>query len=87
MNVTPLKDKILIAEKKGEDTTEAGIIIEGTRSAQSKAGTVLAIGPDVTEVKVGDTVYLMWNKATAVTIDGKQRVIIKEEDIVAVLED
>jgi co-chaperonin GroES (HSP10) len=47
---------------------------------------VLAIGPLVTEVKVGDKIMLEWAKAAVVTIDGSQRVIIKQEDIVAVLD-
>jgi chaperonin GroES len=87
MNVTPLKDKVLIAENKAEHKSESGIILEGATSIrESKTGTVLAIGPDVTEVKVGDKVYLEWNKAQVVKIGDAQRVIIKQEDIVAVVE-
>jgi co-chaperonin GroES (HSP10) len=87
MNVTPLKDKVLVAENKSEIKSESGIILEGANSVrESKTGTVLAIGPDVTEVKVGDKVYLEWNKAQVVKIGDAQRVIIKQEDIVAVVE-
>lgn len=86
MNVLPLKDKVLVAENKRENTTESGIVIEGAGGlGESKTGTVLAIGPDVKDVKVGDTIYLEWNKAQVVTIDGAQRVMIKEENIVAVV--
>lgn len=87
MIVKPLKKKVLVAENKRENTTESGIIVDGAQGlGESKSGTVLAIGPDVTEVAVGDTVYLMWNKGQVVTIDGAQRVMIDEENIVAVLE-
>jgi len=87
MNIVPLNDRILIAENKREETTSSGIIVgDGQGLGESKTGTVLAIGPDVTEVAVGDVVYLMWNKGSIVKIDGAQRVIIKEEDIVAVLD-
>ena len=87
MNVTPLKDKVLIAENKAEHKSQSGIILEGATSIrESKTGTVLAVGPDVTEVKVGDKVYLEWNKAQIVKISDAQRVIIKQEDIVAVIE-
>jgi co-chaperonin GroES (HSP10) len=75
-------------EQKRENATASGIVIEGIAGlGDSKTGKVIAVGPEVTEVKVGDTVLLLWNKASVVTIDGAQRVIIKEEDIVAVLED
>jgi len=57
MIVKPLKKKVLVAENKVDQTTEAGIILDGTTSARdSKQGTVLAIGPDVTMVEVGDKV-------------------------------
>jgi chaperonin GroES len=87
MNVVPMKDKVLVAENKRENTTSSGIVIEGASGlGESKTGTVLAIGPDVKDVKVGDVIYLEWNKAQVVTIDGSQRVIIKEENIVAVVD-
>lgn len=87
MIVKPLKKKVLVAETKRENTTESGIVIESAQGlGDSKTGKVLAVGPDCTEVKVGDVVYLLWNKAQVVTIDGAQRVMIDEEDIVGVLE-
>ena len=87
MIVKPLKKKVLVAENKVDQTTEAGIILDGTTSARdSKQGTVLAIGPDVTMVGVGDKVYIEWNKAQVVKIGDAQRVIIDEENIVAVVE-
>jgi chaperonin GroES len=87
MNVVPMKDKVLVAENKRENTTSSGIVIEGASGlGESKTGTVLAIGSDVKDVKVGDVIYLEWNKAQVVTIDGVQRVIIKEENIVAVVD-
>lgn len=85
--VTPLKKKVLVAENKVEQTTESGIILEGTTSnRESRRGTVLAVGPQVTLVEVGDVILLEWNKAQIVKIDDAQRVIIDEEHIVAVIE-
>ena len=87
MIVTPLKKKVLVAENKAEQTTESGIILDGTTSNRdSKQGTVLAIGPQVTLVKVGDVIMLEWNKAQVVKIGEAQRVIIDEDNIVAVVE-
>ena len=88
MSIQPLHDKVLVAETKRENTTDSGIVVTGAEGlGESKSGIVLAIGPDVKEVKIGDTVYLMWNKAQVVKLNGAQRAIVKEEDIVAVLED
>ena len=87
MAVRPLGKKVLVAENKRENQTASGIIIEGKDvQGESKTGTVLAIGPEVTAVQVGDKVLLEWNKAQVVTVDGAQRVMLLEENIVAVLE-
>ena len=83
----PLGKKVLIAENKRENQTASGIIIEGKDAhGESKTGKVLAVGPEVTTVQVGDTVLLEWNKAQIVTLDGAQRVVVLEENIVAILD-
>lgn len=88
MIVTPLKKKVLVAENKAEQTTDSGIILDGTTSNRdSKQGTVLAVGPLVTLVKVGDVIMLEWNKAQVVKIGDAQRVIVDEDNIVAVVEE
>ena len=87
MEIKPLKKNVLVAENKSEHKSEFGIVLEGATSIrESKTGTVLAIGPDVTEVKVGDKIYLEWNKAQVIKVGDAQRVMIKEEDIVAVVD-
>jgi len=86
MEIKPIKKFVLVAENKRENTTQSGIILEGAGFDQSKTGTVLAIGPDVTDVKVGDVIYLEWNKGAIVKIGDAQRIMIKEEFIVAVAE-
>lgn len=87
MTFRPLGKKVLVAENKRNNTTESGIIIEGAdRHGDSRSGTVLAIGPDVAQVQVGDKILLDWSKSAITTVDGAQRVIVLEENIVAVLE-
>jgi co-chaperonin GroES (HSP10) len=86
MQLKPLKDKVLVAENNSETKSESGIILDHANSVrESKTGTVLAIGPDVTEVQVGDKVLLDWSKASVVKLGDAQRVVLKESDIVAVL--
>ena len=87
MKITPLKKRVLVAENKAETKSEAGIILDNATSVrESRSGTVLAIGPDVTTVEVGNVVYIEWNKAAVVKVGDAQRVIIEEADIVAVYE-
>ena len=87
MAVRPLGKKVLVAENKRDNQTASGIILEGGQGlGESKTGTVVAIGPEVTQVQVGDKILLEWNKAAVTTVDGAQRVVILEEFIVAVLE-
>ena len=87
MIVKPLKDKVLIAEGKKDTTTDSGIILDGRGLGNTTPGIILAIGPDVLDVKKGDTVYLDWSKSKPVTVDGAQRVMITESEIIAVLEE
>ena len=86
MPVRPLKDKVLVAENKKETQTASGIILDDKGLGESKTGTVLAIGPDVKSLVVGDKILLDWSKASIVNVDGAQRVMLSEENIVAVLE-
>jgi chaperonin GroES len=87
MVILPLKTQVLVAENKKDETTASGIIIEGLRSPLNTAkATVLAVGPDATDVKVGDVVLLDWAKASPVKVGDVQRAMIKEEFIIAVFE-
>jgi co-chaperonin GroES (HSP10) len=87
MEVKPMKKFVLVAENKRQQSTDSGIIIEGTRGIGDTAkATVLAIGPEVEGVAVGDVVLLDWAKATPVKVGDVQRAMIKEEFIIAVYE-
>lgn len=87
MNIIPLHKKVLVAENISEVKSDQGIILTDAASTRdSKTGTVLAIGPEVTEVAVGDKILLDWAKASVVKVDGAMRVMINEADIVAVFE-
>lgn len=84
--VFPLGTKILAAEVKKERKSEGGLILEGVSSVkETAAARVLAVGPDVKNVKVGDEVYLDWAKTKLVVVEGAQRVLVDEEDIHAIV--
>jgi chaperonin GroES len=85
MNVQPLHDKVLVAENARKELSNSGLFL-GEDTSETRTGTVLAVGPEVTEVKVKDVILLDWGKGTIVSIDDVQRVMIKEEHIIAVIE-
>ena len=86
MEIRPLKKRVLIAQNAHETKSEAGIILDGRALGNTASAKVLAIGPDVKEVVVGDTVYVNWAKASVVKVDGKDRAMIDEDEIIAVVE-
>ena len=87
MNYKPLHDKVLVIENEKPTETESGIFLGEARGDENtRAGTVLAIGPEVTEVKVGDIVYPMWTKSKVVKDGDVYMGIISQEDILAVEE-
>ena len=86
MEIRPLKNQVLIAQNAKEKATESGIILGDKGTGDIVHATVLAIGPEVTEVKVGDVIIPEWAKSSVVKIDGAQRAMIKEEFIIAVVE-
>ena len=81
MNVRPLKNNVIIERQEKDLTTASGIILQTNDEADK--GLVIAIGPDVTEVNVGDLVLINWNKASKFSDD---RWKVTSEEIIAVFE-
>ncbi len=94
MSIKPLFDKVVVEAIKAEEKSKGGIIL--TAAAQEKPATclVVAVGPggvidgkDVTmQVKVGDKVLLSKYSGTEVKLDGKEYTIIRQSDILAIVE-
>jgi co-chaperonin GroES (HSP10) len=85
MFMKPLKDMLLIGEKAKEETTASGLIIAGADvNTGSKPGVVLAVGPDVNEVDVGDTIAVKWSEAMALTVEGQQVALVSQEFVYGV---
>jgi co-chaperonin GroES (HSP10) len=83
LNIKPLKSKVALKEVKRENTTSSGLVLMSDVSGESPEFSVIAIGPLVESVAVGDTVLIQIGKATAV---GNSMLVIDEEFITAVLE-
>ena len=78
MNITPLKDKVLVSRIAAEKQTEFGIILKSSEGPDKAL--VESIGPKVDEVAVGDEVLINWNGA--VKVSGKE--LDKEYYVIAV---
>ncbi len=95
MNFRPLHDRVVIRRIDEEETTTGGIIIPDTAKEKPMQGEILAVGPGARndkgevvplDVKVGDHVLFGKWSGNEVTIDGEELAIMKETDIMGVLE-
>lgn len=88
MIIQPLKKRVLVAQNKTETKTTSGIIIDDASSLRdSKTARVIAIGPEVTTIEVGQTVLIDWSKGFVVKIEGIERVVVDEEFVVGIVND
>ena len=94
MAFRPLGDRVLVKRVKEEEKTKGGIIIPDTAKEKPLEGEVIAIGngkvlEDGTvrklDVKVGDRVLIGKYSGTEVKVDGEDRLILREDDILGVL--
>ncbi len=85
MTIQPLADRVVIEQVEAEEVSASGIILPDSAKEKPSEGKVLAVGKDVEEVKVGDTVLYAQYGPTEVKVDGKELKIAKEEDILAVV--
>lgn len=81
-----LKNNIVVGEVAEEKTTEFGLILSKSIDGGSRPAKVLSIGPEVTEVAVGDTVAIKWGEGLAVTENGQMLVVISEEHVYAIFD-
>jgi len=97
MTIKPLADHILIEPLKGEEKTESGILLPDTAEKdRPEQGRVIAVGPGKAQkdgkripidVKEGDLVLFTKYAPTEVTVDNKEYLIAKAEDILATITD
>jgi chaperonin GroES len=89
VKIKPLADRVLVEPQAAEEKTAGGIIIPDSAKEKPQRGTVIAAGPgtkdDKMEVKVGDTVLYGKYAGTELTLEGKDYLIMKQSDILAVI--
>ena len=95
MNLKPLHDRVLVERVDSEDKTKGGIIIPDTAQEKPMEGKVLAVGGGARnengqivalDVKKGDRILFGKWSGTEVKIDGKELLIMKESDIMGIIE-
>ena len=95
MNLKPLHDRVLVERVSSEDKTKGGIIIPDTAQEKPMEGKVLAVGSGARnesgqvvalDVKKGDRILFGKWSGTEVKIDGKELLIMKESDIMGIIE-
>ena len=95
MNIRPLHDRVVVRRTEEERTTASGIIIPESATEKPNRGEVIAAGNgkitdsgDVRamDVKVGDQVLFGQYAGTSVKVDGEELLMMKEDDILAVIE-
>ena len=94
MKIRPIFDRVVLLPKEAEKETKSGIILPTASQEKSQLATVVAVGPggnvngeDVKmQVKVGDEVLYAKYSGTEFSLDGKKYIVIKQADILAVLE-
>ena len=95
MKLVPLEDRVIVKRLEAEDKTKGGIILPDTAKEKPQKGKIIAVGSgkmledgkkQSMSVKKGDKVIFTSYAGTEVQIDGEERLIMKEEDILAVIE-
>ncbi len=89
MNIKPLADRVLIEPKAAEEKTAGGLYIPDTAKEKPLEGKVVAVGPGTSEVKMevkkGDNVLYGKYAGTEIQADGKDYLIMRQSDILAII--
>ena len=94
MKIKPLGDRVVIKRLEAEEKTKSGIVLPGSAKEQPQMAEVMAVGPGgivdgkeiKMEVKVGDKVIFSKYAGTEVKYDGEEYTILKQNDILAIVE-
>ena len=95
MNLKPLADRVVLKQTKAEEKTKGGIILTSATQEKPEVYDVLVVGPGgivdgkeiVMEVNAGDKVLMGKYSGTTVKLDGEEYVIVRQNDILAIVEE
>ena len=95
MNIKPLGNRVVIKRAEAQEQTKSGILLTGAAKEKPQYADVIAVGPGIfvdgvrveMEVKVGDKVLYSQYAGNDIKIDGEDVIILKEDDILAIIEE
>ena len=94
MKLKPLADRVVVKMIEAEETTKSGIILTGAAKEKPQIAQVVEVGPGgnvdgkevVMTVKVGDKVITSKYSGTEIKLDGEEYIIVRQNDILAIVE-
>jgi chaperonin GroES len=88
MKVKPLADRVIVKLEKSETKSAGGIIIPDTAQEKTQQGVVVNVGDDKDVIKVSSGQKVLYDKyaGTQIKIDGEEHLILKMQDILAIIE-
>ncbi len=94
MKLSPLSDRVVLKQLEAEETTKSGIVLPGQSKEKPQQAEVIAVGPGgmvdgkevAMQVKVGQKVIYSKYAGTEVKLDDEEFIIVKQNDILAVIE-
>jgi chaperonin GroES len=96
MKLRPLADRLVVEPQEQEEVTASGIVLPETAKEKPQKGTVIAVGPGrygdedervPMDVKKGDVILFAKYAGTEIKIDDKKYLILKESDVLAIVEE
>ncbi len=95
MTIKPLADKVVVKKLEAEETTKGGLILSSGAQQKPQVAEIIAVGPggvvDGNEIKmevtVGQKVIIRDYAGTNVKLDGEEFIVVRQDDIVAIVED
>ena len=95
MTIKPLADKVVVKKLQAEETTKSGTILSSGAQQKPQIAEIIAVGPGgivdgneiKMEVKVGEKVIIRDYAGTNVKLDGEEYIIVRQDDIAAIVED
>jgi chaperonin GroES len=95
MKLRPLSDRVIVKQSEAEEKTASGIVLPDTAKEKPTRGKVIAVGPGKLDehgkrmeiaLRAGDTVYYGKYSGTEVEVNGEKFVILRESDVLGVVE-
>jgi chaperonin GroES len=86
MKFKPLKDRVFVKYSEEAEKTAGGIYIPESAKEKPQKGVIEAVGSEVKEIKVGDIILFDKYSGSKINIDNNEYLIIKEEDILGIIQ-